>query len=405
MRGGTCCPSCARTSTARPSPGSRLQLPACSVPGTRPGSAEGRMQTPRPAMRMEAGEAAPPAGAGGRAGGGWGKWVRLNVGGTVFLTTRQTLCREQKSFLSRLCQGEELQSDRDETGAYLIDRDPTYFGPILNFLRHGKLVLDKDMAEEGVLEEAEFYNIGPLIRIIKDRMEEKDYTVTQVPPKHVYRVLQCQEEELTQMVSTMSDGWRFEQLVNIGSSYNYGSEDQAEFLCVVSKELHSSPHGVSSESSRKTKSTDEQLEEQRRQEVEEVEVAQVQVEADAQEKALSSQDPANLFSLPPPPPPPPLPAGGPASSSSTSSSSWISSAPCLFPLCPCPGFLSACSRLHPGAALVPVSRALSPGPLALHPQASCLPPPSPFPAPSASWPREEGRGHIRSVSSNPAEHL
>lgn len=40
------------------------------------------------------------------------KWVKLNVGGTVFLTTRQTLCREQKSFLCRLCQGEELQSDR-----------------------------------------------------------------------------------------------------------------------------------------------------------------------------------------------------------------------------------------------------------------------------------------------------
>ncbi|XP_072195856.1 BTB/POZ domain-containing protein KCTD17 isoform X2 [Excalfactoria chinensis] len=181
------------------------------------------------------------------------KWVRLNVGGTVFLTTRQTLCREQKSFLCRLCQGEELQSDRDETGAYLIDRDPTYFGPILNFLRHGKLVLDKDMAEEGVLEEAEFYNIGPLIRIIKDRLEEKDYTVTQVPPKHVYRVLQCQEEELTQMVSTMSDGWRFEQLVNIGSCYSYGNEDQTEFLCVVSKELYNSPNGLSSESSHKAK--------------------------------------------------------------------------------------------------------------------------------------------------------
>ncbi|XP_040325418.1 BTB/POZ domain-containing protein KCTD17-like, partial [Herpailurus yagouaroundi] len=124
----------------------------------------------------------------------------------------------------------------------------------------------------GVLEEAEFYNIGPLIRIIKDRMEEKDYPVTQVPPKHVYRVLQCQEEELTQMVSTMSDGWRFEQLVNIGSSYNYGNEDQAEFLCVVSKELYTSPHGLSSESSRKTKSTEEQLEDERRQEVEQVQV-------------------------------------------------------------------------------------------------------------------------------------
>ncbi|XP_032122487.1 BTB/POZ domain-containing protein KCTD17 isoform X3 [Sapajus apella] len=357
-------------------------------------------------MRMEAGEVAPPAGAGGRVAGGWGKWVRLNVGGTVFLTTRQTLCREQKSFLSRLCQGEELQSDRDETGAYLIDRDPTYFGPILNFLRHGKLVLDKDMAEEGVLEEAEFYNIGPLIRIIKDRMEEKDYTVTQVPPKHVYRVLQCQEEELTQMVSTMSDGWRFEQLVNIGSSYSYGSEDQAEFLCVVSKELHSSPNGLSSESSRKTKSTEEPLEEQQQQEeeVEEVEVEQVQVEADAQEKAQSSQDPANLFSLPPLPPPP-LPAGGPASSSSTSSSSWISSAPCLFPLCPCPGFLSACSRLHPGAALVPASRALHAGPLALHPRPSCLPPPAPLLVPPASQPGEEGRSCTSSVPTNPAGHL
>lgn len=49
---------------------------------------------------------------------------------------------------------------QDETGAYLIDRDPTYFGPILNFLRHGKLVLDKDMAEEG--ESVQGVGRGPL---------------------------------------------------------------------------------------------------------------------------------------------------------------------------------------------------------------------------------------------------
>ncbi|OQR79749.1 BTB/POZ domain-containing protein KCTD5-like [Tropilaelaps mercedesae] len=58
--------------------------------------------------------------------------------------------------------------------------------------------------------------------------------------KHVYRVLQCHEDELTQMVSTMSDGWKFEQLIPIGSSYTYGTDDQAEFLCVVSRECANS---------------------------------------------------------------------------------------------------------------------------------------------------------------------
>ncbi|XP_048869486.1 BTB/POZ domain-containing protein KCTD5-like isoform X1 [Brienomyrus brachyistius] len=226
-------------------------------------------------------------------GGEASKWVRLNVGGTYFLTTRQTLCRDPKSFLYRLCQADpDLDSDKDDTGAYLIDRDPTYFGPVLNYLRHGKLVLNKDLAEEGVLEEAEFYNITSLIKLIKDRIRERDCKTSQVPVKHVYRVLQCQEEELTQMVSTMSDGWKFEQLVSIGygrdhqsefllivsrevrgeetgfpirggsssgelvsigSSYNYGNEDQAEFLCVVSKELHNQSYGTSSEPSEKAK--------------------------------------------------------------------------------------------------------------------------------------------------------
>ena len=56
--------------------------------------------------------------------GSMNKWVRLNVGGTYFTTTRSTLCRDSKSFLFRLCQEDpSLDSDRvcmPDTSIYLL---------------------------------------------------------------------------------------------------------------------------------------------------------------------------------------------------------------------------------------------------------------------------------------------
>lgn len=43
------------------------------------------------------------------------------------------------------------------------------------------------------------------------------------------------------------------QLISIGSSYNYGNEDQAEFLCVVSRELNNSTNGLVIEPTEKAK--------------------------------------------------------------------------------------------------------------------------------------------------------
>lgn len=173
------------------------------------------------------------------------EWVRLNVGGTVFLTSRATLAKDPQSFLARIANEDtELGSDKDETGAFLIDRDPHYFSPVLNFLRHGKVHLDRNVTEESVLEEAEFYNVADMVKVLKERIHSRDNSFGKSNGKHVYRVLQCHEDELTQMVSTMSDGWKFEQLINIGSQYQYGNEDHAEFLCVVSRE-YPSESGVS----------------------------------------------------------------------------------------------------------------------------------------------------------------
>jgi len=42
-------------------------------------------------------------------------------------------------------------SNVDQNGAYLIDRSPTYFEPILNYLRNGQLIFDNSVNPEGRL--------------------------------------------------------------------------------------------------------------------------------------------------------------------------------------------------------------------------------------------------------------
>lgn len=38
---------------------------------------------------------------------------------------------------------------QDENGAYLIDRSPEYFEPILNYLRHGQLIINEGINIRG----------------------------------------------------------------------------------------------------------------------------------------------------------------------------------------------------------------------------------------------------------------
>eukprot|EP00026_Physarum_polycephalum_P009736 Phypoly_transcript_09870.p1 GENE.Phypoly_transcript_09870~~Phypoly_transcript_09870.p1 ORF type:complete len:411 (+),score=55.18 Phypoly_transcript_09870:129-1361(+) len=62
--------------------------------------------------------------------------IVLNVGGKLFATTKSTLLQYRGSFLESLVTN---QKSKQENGEFFIDRDPTYFEIVLNFMREGRL--------------------------------------------------------------------------------------------------------------------------------------------------------------------------------------------------------------------------------------------------------------------------
>nr|XP_029505800.1 BTB/POZ domain-containing protein KCTD9-like isoform X3 [Oncorhynchus nerka] len=116
-------------------------------------------------------------------------WLTLNVGGCCFTTTRSTLVsKEPASMLAHMFRDKDVWGNKqDSQGAYLIDRSPGYFEPILNYLRHGQLIINDGInplgmphthnvhtglththtnsyfiSFSGVLEEARFFGIEQL---------------------------------------------------------------------------------------------------------------------------------------------------------------------------------------------------------------------------------------------------
>jgi len=86
--------------------------------------------------------------------------VDMNVGGTVFETSRSTLVQQSGSFLEAVLSGRH-QISRDRSSRVFINRDPEYFRTILNFLRNPQTPpMPRDSAEsEALVKEAAFYGI------------------------------------------------------------------------------------------------------------------------------------------------------------------------------------------------------------------------------------------------------
>ena len=100
-----------------------------------------------------------------------GKPVKLDIGGAVFKTSLETLTRNSESMLARMFSGRFTMQAQDD-GSFFIDRDPTHFGYILNFLRTGEVIIPDDrVAREQLLLEVDFFNVLPMLDKLKELTE------------------------------------------------------------------------------------------------------------------------------------------------------------------------------------------------------------------------------------------
>ena len=105
--------------------------------------------------------------------------VKVNVGGTIFCTSRSTLTRKIKKengdefYGTHLLQGlfEELETNTSQIP--FIDRDPAYFNYILDYLRDPNeelLLTDDEFILKKILREAKFFMLDGLSVKIEDHL-------------------------------------------------------------------------------------------------------------------------------------------------------------------------------------------------------------------------------------------
>ncbi|XP_042884610.1 BTB/POZ domain-containing protein kctd15-like isoform X3 [Penaeus japonicus] len=95
--------------------------------------------------------------------------VHIDVGGSIYTSSLETLTRYPESRLARLFNGSipiVLDSLKQH---YFIDRDGKMFRHILNYMRHGRTLLPDDFSDHDLLlEEARFFEINGLVKQVED---------------------------------------------------------------------------------------------------------------------------------------------------------------------------------------------------------------------------------------------
>ncbi|XP_067102306.1 BTB/POZ domain-containing adapter for CUL3-mediated RhoA degradation protein 2 [Osmerus mordax] len=137
------------------------------------------------------------------------KYVRLNVGGTLFYTTLQVLTKQDSMLKAMFSGKKEVFTDRE--GWILIDRCGKNFGTILSYLREGTVTLVK--GKQAVLEllaEAKYYLIQGLVELCQNNLQDdKEQALCVIPVvtsvKEEERLIQACAKPVVKLVYNRSN--------------------------------------------------------------------------------------------------------------------------------------------------------------------------------------------------------
>ncbi|KAM3315346.1 hypothetical protein ACQJBY_033834 [Aegilops geniculata] len=123
--------------------------------------------------------------------------VLLNIGGTKYATTAETLTqREPDSMLAAMFSGRHTLPHHPTTGAVFVDRDGKHFRHILNWLRDGAIPALSDSEHYQLLREAEYYQLLGLVDYINEKLASKkteNSCEAELTRKDVIKCIQAQK--------------------------------------------------------------------------------------------------------------------------------------------------------------------------------------------------------------------